>query len=113
MTEPSDNLESRLFSVRPRPITPSLESRIAHSTAILAPSRAAVSMFWTALAGGAIAASIILIMLTAQNTGPLRPGYPMVSVLNQPSSISNLTTLASADARWGDDLYVHESRRLP
>ena len=113
MTEPADNLESRLSSLRPRPTTESLESRIAKASTRPAPTLAALSLFWTTVAGGAIAASTILALLTTQNTGPARPEYPTVSVFNQSKSPASYTVLASADLRWGDDLYLNESRRHP
>ena len=112
MTEPNDNLETRLASLHPRPVTASLDARIARASAPTPPTRTAVSLFWTTVAGGAIAASTILILLTAQSVRPVPP--ETIAVSNSPKP-SNLTVLASADWRWGDDLNLNlnESRRLP
>ena len=112
MTEPNDNLESRLSSLRPRPVTPSLECRIARMTASPAPSRVALGLFWTAVSGGAVAASIILALLTTQNVRPVSGGS--VALLGPPKPPS-FTVLASVDWHWGDDLKIdfNESRRLP
>jgi hypothetical protein len=108
MTEPIDNLESRLSSLRPRPITASLESRISKASTRPVPTRAALSIFWTTVAGGAIAASTILVLLTTHSAGSPSSAAPSVNV-----ATAQRSNLALADLRWGDDLYLNESRRLP
>ena len=110
MTEPADNLESRLSSLRPRPITQSLETRIAEAAAVPAPSRATVGFFWTTTAGGALAASTILVLLTTQN---LHPASSVTQGAAVPIPQNPNLALASVDWRWGDDLLLNESRRLP
>jgi len=112
MTEPTDNLETRLSSLRPRPITGSLENQIARAIAPPAPTRAAIGLFWTTVAGGAIAASTILLLLTAHSPNPPRLGESVIVIDNQKPP-ANFTALASADWRWGDELNFNESRRLP
>jgi len=110
MTEPADNLESRLSSLRPRPITQSLETGIADATTAPVPSRATVGIFWTTIAGGALAASTILVLLTTQN---LRPASSVTHASAVPTPQNPNLALASVDSRWGDDLLLNESRRLP
>jgi len=117
MTEPNDNFESRLASLRPRAVTPALEAHISQvSTSPIinspAPTRTAISLFWTTVAGGAIAASTILVLLVAQTARPPRTGGLAVDRSQKPTPI---LALASADWRWGDDLKINlnESRRLP
>ena len=109
MTEPADNLESRLSSLRPRPITQSLETRIADATTAPVPSRATVGFFWTTIAGGALAASTILVLLTTQN---LSPASSRALGTAAPTPQNPNLALASVDWRWGDDLFLNESRRL-
>jgi len=120
MTESDDNLESRLASLRPRSISPSLETRIDESLhrssppGRAVPSRASVSLFWTTVTGGAIAASTILVLLTSQSARPLRSADLTFAPENHQAS-SAILALAGADWRWGDDLNLNtnESRRLP
>jgi hypothetical protein len=113
MTEPPNNLESRMAALLPRPITPALESRISEASAPPAPTRAARGFFWASVAGGALAASTILVLLTAQSAGPAHPQSPGAAMSDPLQNAPSLTALASADWRWGDELYINDDRRHP
>src|SRR5216684_2049473 len=64
VTESFDNLESRLAGIRPRPLNPALESRIASALAEDAAAESPASpphnrFFWSAVTSGAVAACVI------------------------------------------------------
>ncbi|HEX5243585.1 MAG TPA: hypothetical protein VFW23_10030 [Tepidisphaeraceae bacterium] len=101
------NLESRLASLKPRPISPSLEPAI--SRAAQRPSRASVSFFWSATATGAIAASLIVAMLVAQLNGSAHPAPLAEVVVKVPAGSTPLGVLARADLRWGDDFGLNDN----
>ena len=111
MNETDGNIESRLEALRPRPISPDLENRIARGTSRPVPTRAARGFFWTTVAGGALAASTILVLLINQAFAPA-PDANFVSRGASHDS-SAFTVVAQADWRWGDDLNFDDHRRTP
>lgn len=111
MNEPDGNIESRLEVLRPRPLTSDLEARIARAAARPAPSPVAKGFFWTTVAGGALAASTILVLLINQSVAP-RPGSISVTP-GSPHDTNSFTAVAQADWRWGDDLNFDDHRRTP
>ena len=105
------NLESRLASLKPRPISSSLEPAIAQ--AANRPSRASVSFFWSATASGAIAASLIVAMLVTQSNSNVRPAPLGEVAVKVPAGSTPLAVLARADLRWGDDFYLNDPSSHP
>jgi hypothetical protein len=113
MTEPTDNLENRLAGLRPRPVTSSLESRIACAASRPEPGPAARGFFWTAVTGGALAACTILVLMIGSATGARGEIAPSRTVA-QATRESGTTALALADWRWGDELKIDtQDRRHP
>lgn len=105
------NLESRLASLKPRPISPALGPAIAR--AAKRPSRASVSFFWSATAAGAIAASLIVAMLVTQMNGSAHPVPLAEVVVKVPAGSTPLAVLARADLRWGDDIVLNDRPSHP
>ncbi|HSZ56859.1 MAG TPA: hypothetical protein VK797_14420 [Tepidisphaeraceae bacterium] len=96
----SDALESRLGQLRPRAFSRSLEDRIATELDRKPASARGNRFFWSAVASGAMAASVIVAVLATQ---PTRRANAAPAFIGR-SNPNPLTALARADRRWGDEL---------
>lgn len=118
MTDSPDDLETRLAQLRPRPLDPVLESRVAAALQLDGDRPAELCVpgnrfFWSAVATGAIAACVIAGVFLSE-PAPARPsafaqstGHSLASPGPEPAA------LARADWRWSDEFNpdVHRSHR--
>lgn len=111
MNDEIANLESRLASLKPRPISSTLEPAIAR--AAMRPNRASVSFFWSITTTGAIAASLIITMFAAQSNNDAHPAPLADVVVKVPTGSTPLAVLARADLRWGDDFGLTDNPSRP
>ena len=104
--------ESRLAQLRLRPLSATLESRVATGLAEADRAHRGDRFLWSAIASGAIAACVIVgVLVTDSNArGPSRS-----STLGNHSAHpgSSVTMLARADQRWGDELNLASNWSLP
>jgi hypothetical protein len=96
----SDPLESRLNQLRPQAVSRTLEGRIAEALDRGQATSRYDRFFWSAVAGGAIAACVILLVLL---TEPTRPASAPPTFVDR-SNANSLTALVRADRLWGDEL---------
>lgn len=102
MNEQSNRLESRLAELRPRAMSAHLERRIAAALADANVHRGD-RMLWSAIAGGALAACIIVAALIAEPR--VRPSSDRIADTGTSKHAGNSTTaLARSEQRWGDEL---------
>jgi hypothetical protein len=98
VNEQTNQLESRLSQLRPRPLSASLERRIAGDLEHL-PTGPKDRLFLSSVASGLIADCIIVCVLIHEPSGPA-----MISPIVQPNDKASLAIFARADGRWGDEL---------
>jgi hypothetical protein len=96
----SDELENRLAWLRPRALSPTLTQRIASDLERESAPVRGDRFFWPAVAGGAIAACVIVAVLLSE---PSR-SVPGPAIVDDPTVKNSLTALARADRRSGDEL---------
>jgi hypothetical protein len=101
MNDRTNQLESRLSQLRPRPLSESLIRRVGAELSRRPARVHRDGFFWCALAGGAIAASVIIAVLLNEPRGVRAMGSISVA---QGDANSSLTTLAQAGGQWGDEL---------
>lgn len=113
MNDLPSHLESRLANLRLPSLAPDLERRIEATLAEMHDGRRGDRMLWSAIAGGAMAACVIVGTLLGEprRFTPMRSPVVHASDPRQPAD--DLTSLASAGPRWGDELNLNYNRSFP
>jgi hypothetical protein len=113
MIDPTQDLEARLASLRPRALSPDLEGRIAGQVAEPNRVRRGDWFFVSAVASGAMAACVIVGMLITQSLTRSATRLSDLADVGAADPGVRMTALARAGWRWGDDLNLEDDRRLP
>jgi len=118
MNDSPDNLEARLRQLRPRPLNPAIEPRVAAALDVDAEAQAEPRaprnrFFWSAVTSGAIAACVIAGVFLTEPAPTRRSPFSQSSAGTIASSGPELGALARADWRSSDELNpdLHRSHR--
>lgn len=112
MNDPLTQVEARLAGLKLRPLSSTVRDRIGESLNRPSGSERRELPLWGAIVSGAIAACITVTMLLMGPSTP-EPGRSSVVHVLQSRHTTGEQALASASARWGDELTQIENRRFP
>jgi hypothetical protein len=96
----SDELENRLARLSPRALSASLTQRIASELELESAPAHGDRFFWSAVAGGAIAACVIVAVLLSEPS----PSASRAPFIDDHTVQNSLTALARADRPLGNEL---------